>query len=169
MKASSIPMKASKAEVRAILPKGNEEQDNDDWAKFEVSAVSPPNQPSSLTSLPSPYPPQLSIASLLPISLFQIYHALFRKKPCFVKTSYAFQADSSYLWKTKISLDTKISWTKLASPDISLAVSILETQCGGINPSWGPLKRPVLEWRLYALHRSGMKVEDRKQAAGAGK
>ena len=39
MKASSIPMKASKAEVRAILPKGNEEQDNDDWAKFEVSAV----------------------------------------------------------------------------------------------------------------------------------
>lgn len=112
MKASSIPMKASKAEVRAILPKGNEEQDNDDWAKFE--------------------------------------------------------ADSSYLWKTKISLDTKISWTKLASPDISLAVSILEAQCGGISPSWGPLKRPVLEWRLYALHRSGMKVEDRKQAAGAG-
>ena len=45
MKASSIPMKASKAEVRAILPKGNEEQDNDDWAKFEVSAVSPPNHP----------------------------------------------------------------------------------------------------------------------------
>ena len=39
MKASSIPMKASKAEVRAILPKGNEEQDNDDWAKFEVSTV----------------------------------------------------------------------------------------------------------------------------------
>ena len=30
------------------------------------------------------------------------------------------------------------------------------------------MKRPVLEWRLYALHRSGMKVEDRKQAAGAG-
>ena len=52
MKASSIPMKASKAEVRAILPKGNEEQDNDDWAKFEVSAVFP-TQPSSLSSLPS--------------------------------------------------------------------------------------------------------------------
>ena len=43
MKASSIPMKASKAEVRAILPKGNEEQDNDDWAKFEVSAVLHPS------------------------------------------------------------------------------------------------------------------------------
>ena len=51
MKASSIPMKASKAEVRAILPKGNEEQDNDDWAKFEVSAVSP-TPPTTLTSLP---------------------------------------------------------------------------------------------------------------------
>ena len=52
MKASSIPMKASKAEVRAILPKGNEEQDNDDWAKFEVSAGFPHTQP--FASLPSP-------------------------------------------------------------------------------------------------------------------
>ena len=58
MKASSIPMKASKAEVRAILPKGNEEQDNDDWAKFEVSAVSPPSH-------------HRLFASLLPIRFFQ--------------------------------------------------------------------------------------------------
>ena len=55
MKASSIPMKASKAEVRAILPKGNEEQDNDDWAKFEVSAaLHPPTNP-SLCPLPYPF------------------------------------------------------------------------------------------------------------------
>ena len=60
MKASSIPMKASKAEVRAILPKGNEEQDNDDWAKFEVSAVPPP----TLRFLPSPRLP-LPSSSLL--------------------------------------------------------------------------------------------------------
>ena len=67
MKASSIPMKASKAEVRAILPKGNEEQDNDDWAKFEVSAV--PH-----TSLPSL--PPIPYHSILPSSFLLHFHNL---------------------------------------------------------------------------------------------
>lgn len=85
MKASSIPMKASKAEVRAILPKGNEEQDNDDWAKFEVSAVSPPSHHRLFASFPCP-----PASSSLLYSLFAcpIYHALLRKKPCCVKTRY---------------------------------------------------------------------------------
>ena len=33
---ASIRSNAIKAEVRARLPKQNEEKDNDDWAKFEV-------------------------------------------------------------------------------------------------------------------------------------
>lgn len=62
-------MKASKAEVRAILPKGNEEQDNDDWAKFEVSAaLHPPTLPFS------PYTP-ISSFLLAAHFTFPIYHA----------------------------------------------------------------------------------------------
>ena len=46
-------------------------------------------------------------------------------------------------------------------------MATLEAQCGGINPAWGDLKRAVLEWRLYNLHRSAVKAEGRRQA-GAG-
>lgn len=89
MKASSIPMKASKAEVRAILPKGNEEQDNDDWAKFEVSTVAhspiqPHTHPSTHLLFPSAFlPPN---RSFFPISLFPVYHSLLRRNPRCVKT-----------------------------------------------------------------------------------
>lgn len=72
-----------------------------------------------------------------------------------------------YLWKTQISLDTKTAWSNLRAVDKDEALLILEKQCGGMNPSWGDFKRPVMEWRLYNLHRAAVKAEGRRQA-GAG-
>ncbi|CAF9941673.1 hypothetical protein IMSHALPRED_002840 [Imshaugia aleurites] len=106
---ASFRSNATKAEVRAKLPKQDVKKDNDDWVKFEV--------------------------------------------------------DSTYLWKTQISLDTTTSWSSLRAVDKDAALSILEKQCGGISPIWGDLKRPVLEWRLYNLHRSAVKAEGRRQAS----
>lgn len=76
-----------------------------------------------------------------------------------------FELDSTYLWKTQISLDTKTSWSNLRAVDKDAALWILERECGGVSSSWGDLKRAVLEWRLYNLHRGAMKVESRRQTS----
>ena len=125
----SFRSNATKAEVRAKLPKQDEKKDNDDWARFEV----------------------------IQSSIIQTHQATCAESRA--------QTDSMYLWKTQITLDLKTSWSNLRTEDKEKALLILDKQCGGMSPGWGDYKRPVIEWRLYNLHRSAIKAENRRQAS----